>query len=642
MVKAMELGYSGVAYNRKIKGVMSDSDSCSIPPLSLSSLLKLAPSLSSSVRFHRSLLGVPLSSPFRQYTRLTVAVDSSPQASALNSGNPVLKSYDLVAVRPLNQNAFDQACQVSEVDLIAIDFSEKLPFRLKLPMVKAAIKRGVYFEITYSNLISDVQSRKQVISNAKLLVDWTRGNNLIFSSAAPSVNELRGPYDVANLSSLLGLSMERAKVAISKNCRSLIANALRKKQFYKEAIRVELIPSSEFDSNEPWSGNGLKWDPISSGEGDLLLDDMAKSFSAAGKVSKTVKAIDFASIVDNMPSHGLQLKDLLSGTKSVLQPVDNIKNSMSVDGKIGAPVPTNGGSEQPDMLKLFPETEQTSSYNTPSKCQISGHEDSKKSFSPNDTSKADIDSEEIKTHTTITEEEPNISNGLVDFSPIRTEIDNLQSEECTAGSEANVVLPDDNLTLCTVLMDIECDAVCNADADGKFEVPTQTRDVNLSVLQNEESRNAKGFDVVLGAQSVTVDEVLVDTDMKNEASLSLASNNVLLHENSPEREFREPVDDSVLLSDGTPSVECYDELKGSNDSSVANHELLDEMIVEAQKQADDSETEYPTINESISGKAKAKQRTPRRAALLFPFKRLVSPVLFKKKAHRKRNKTTIL
>lgn len=61
---------------------------------------------------------------------------------------------------------------------------------------------------------------------------------------------------------------------------------------------------------------------------------MAKSFSAAGKVSKTVKAIDFASIVDNMPSHGLQLKDLLSGTKSVLQPVDNIKNSMSVDGKI--------------------------------------------------------------------------------------------------------------------------------------------------------------------------------------------------------------------------------------------------------------------------------------------------------------------
>jgi ribonuclease P/MRP protein subunit RPP1 len=50
-------------------------------------------------------------------------------------------------------------------------------------------------------------------------VDWTRGKNLVFTSAASSVNDFRGPYDVANLSSLFGLSMERAKTAISKNCR---------------------------------------------------------------------------------------------------------------------------------------------------------------------------------------------------------------------------------------------------------------------------------------------------------------------------------------------------------------------------------------------------------------------------------------
>lgn len=55
--------------------------------------------------------------------------------------------------------------------------------------------------------------------NFQLLVDWTRGKNLVFSSAASTANEFRGPYDVANLSTLLGLSMERAKAAISKNCR---------------------------------------------------------------------------------------------------------------------------------------------------------------------------------------------------------------------------------------------------------------------------------------------------------------------------------------------------------------------------------------------------------------------------------------
>lgn len=371
------------------------------------------------------------------------------------------------------------------------------------------------------------------------------------------------------------------------SCRSLLANALRKKQFYKEAIRIELMPSSEFDSSGPWSGNGLKWDPISSGEGDLLLDDMAKSFSAVDKVSKTVKAIDFASITDSMPSHGLQLKDLLSGKKPVLQPVYNSKNLLSVDGKIGAIVTPNEESKQPDMLKLLPEAEHTSSYNTPSKCQISGHEDSKKAFLLSDTSKADIDSEEIKTQITASEEESNISNDLVDFSPIGTKVDNLQLGKCTSSFEENILL-----------MDIDHDAVCKVDADAKSEIPTQTWDLNRSVLQNEV---AKGFGVVLGTQSVRVDENLGAMDMKDEACLFLDSDNALLPENSPVRDIREPVEDAVLISDGTPSVRFYDELKGGNDSSVLNRELLDEMIVEEQRRTDEPETHYPTINESVSG-----------------------------------------
>ncbi|XP_039041472.1 protein GAMETOPHYTE DEFECTIVE 1-like [Hibiscus syriacus] len=172
-------------------------------------------------------------------------------------------------------------------------------------MVKAAIKRGIYFEITYSDLIVDVHRRGQMISNAKLLLDWTRGKNIIFSSAAPSACEVRGPNDVANLASLLGLSMERAKAAISKNCRSLLTNALRRKHFFKEVIRVEAMSSSQpSDSETPCPAGWLKWDPISSGEGDLLLDDIAKSFSASNNESKTVRAIDFGSITDKMPSHG--------------------------------------------------------------------------------------------------------------------------------------------------------------------------------------------------------------------------------------------------------------------------------------------------------------------------------------------------
>lgn len=383
------------------------------------------------------------------------------------------------------------------------------------------------------------------------------------------------------------------------SCRNLIANSLRKKHFYKEAIRVELIPSSELDLNEPWSGNGFKWDPISGSEGDLILDDMAKSFSAAGKVSKTVKAIDFASIVGSMPSQGLQLKDYLSETKPVLQPVDDVRKCLPVDGKIWPLVPTDERSNQPRELKLFPQTEQTSSYNIPSECETSGHEDLKTLLRPTDTSKTDIYFKEIKACTSNSEDEP-ISNGLINFSPDRTEMDNLQSEKCASGSEATIVLPDGGSTLCSAVMDIECDAICNADSDAKFEVPTQTRDVNLSVLQNEEARDGNCVDVVLGKQNVTVDEVLAATDMQNETSLTSASNNVLLHEYSLEKESRELRVDAVLLCDGTPSLEFNNELKRKDDSSVPNYELLDEMIMEDQKQADAPEIDCPSISGTSS------------------------------------------
>ncbi|XP_039004448.1 protein GAMETOPHYTE DEFECTIVE 1-like [Hibiscus syriacus] len=361
VVKAMELGYTGIAYSRTIRGVMSDRDRCLIP------LLPIAPFLSCSVNFHRDLLRVPISSPFRLYTRLTVCIDTASQSQALNSGNPVLKTYDIVAVRSLNQNTFDHACEKAEVDIISIDLSDKLPFRLKLPMVKAAFKRGVRFEIAYSDLIVDAHRRGQMISNAKLMLDRTRGKSIIFSSAAPSVCEVEGPNDVANLASLLGLSMERAKAAISKNCRNLLTNALIRKHFFKEAIRVEpvsYVQPSDSETPCPWPAGWLKWDPISSGEGDLLLDDMAKSFSASNNVSKTVKPIDFDSIIDKIPSHGFQVKDLISGTEASSQPPTTARSFSSTPEPIELSVTNNWVFENSIKLDLLPEKDDALLDNT--------------------------------------------------------------------------------------------------------------------------------------------------------------------------------------------------------------------------------------------------------------------------------------
>ncbi|RRT63086.1 hypothetical protein B296_00036474 [Ensete ventricosum] len=81
VVRAMELGYAGVCPFRE----------------------------AASVAFNRDLLGgASLASPFHQFTRLTIL------AVALNR-SALLRTHDLDVLRPLSQDAFDKACESSEV-----------------------------------------------------------------------------------------------------------------------------------------------------------------------------------------------------------------------------------------------------------------------------------------------------------------------------------------------------------------------------------------------------------------------------------------------------------------------------------------------------------------------------------------------
>ncbi|KAJ8751298.1 hypothetical protein K2173_016480 [Erythroxylum novogranatense] len=592
VTKAMELGYSGIAYNRTMKGVMSDQDRCSIPLLSFSSLLSVAPSLASSVNFHRDLHGVPRVSPFRQYTRLTVCVDSPAQSHVLNSGNPVLKSYDLVAVRPLNQNAFDHACEKAEVHIISIDFAEKLPFRLKPHMIKTALERGVYFEIMYSDLIVDVQVRRQMIPNAKLLVDWTRGKSLILSSGASSVNELRGPYDVANLTSLLGLPMDRAKAAISQNCRNLVTNALKKKNFYKEAIRVELVPSNKMsDSEDPSSADWLKWDPISSGEGDLLLDDMARAFSETTQSTETVKVVDFTPTIDNLPSN--------SGA------------SVAATKAIEAPVTISGESLKADGFHLCG-IDKTSLDNAQTN-SASAYEKSRWLGLSNDAANALSHYDQIRSPTKSTVETMKYLTDSNILSPLDgKERQGHQLEEPIVRSESYLTLPNEHLTCQmsdTSAFGTNLNGFCVADA--------KTDNVldNSNHHAHPVGMKSKDFDEVLGAQDVLVgDRIEMDMDEQESKSstenslgigqLREAGDHIQLNLTSDKRiegpkvdhipvhDFAHDrvVEDADLVHE--PDLACSDDRKFEGCPSVANQEAQMEILMEHQghDSADNEET----------------------------------------------------
>ncbi|KAK6926876.1 RNase P subunit p30 [Dillenia turbinata] len=690
VIKAMELGYTGIAYNRTIKGVMSDSDYCTIPLLSFATLLKLAPFLSSSVNLHRQLLHIPPSCPFRQYTRLTVTVDSPPQSNALNSANPILKTYDLIAVKPLNQAAFDHACQFAEVDIIAIDFA-KLPFRMKLPMIKAAIGRGIYFEIVYSPLIMEAE-RRQTISNAKseffvcnskvvlslcsvlspamgkgqltwkavieLLVDWTRGKNLIISSAAPSVNELRGPNDVANLCFLLGLSIEHAKAALSKNCRALIAHALRKRHYYKEAIRIEPVPSHKpLDSTKPWDVNFGTWDPISSGEGDLLLDDMAKSFVAASKASKSVKSIDFASIEDSLRSHGFQVKDYISRSDVLSQlPAKSTAGKFEVHDGEFQPPQENNFLPTPDQR---PRTDASLVYEAP------GVEDSLKPLPTAET-----------VATIPVEEDFNISKKLdACTGPCEGAVQVLEAVNSVSDGERDVVLLEDSAT---IPMEVD---VNNSNALELSVGPGEEEDENLKTVNNvsdSEVNHALSEDkvVISSLEDIgfaptnkapseinssdpfedSIHLASADDDLKISSSFSMPVNminvagdetnakdgdamDVLLEPctmslaNPMQGEVRNCSDHSALLGEEI----CFSEAKNEivNGLAVANDELSGKLKEQEKEKLDESF--FPRSG----GYKRGRGRMPHHS-LMFPARHSLNPVFFKRRAQKFRAKTKIL
>ncbi|XP_057727354.1 protein GAMETOPHYTE DEFECTIVE 1-like [Arachis stenosperma] len=581
-VKAMELGYTGIAYNRTISGVISDEHRCSIKPLSISSLLNTLPSLSLSAKLHRDLLRIPLSTPFRQYTRVTVLIETPLHATAVCCDNPILKTYDLVAIKPSTRATFDMACQKSEVDIITVDFSKGMPCRMTENMVKVAAERGVCFEVDYSCLLNNAKIRDQWIYGAKCLMEWTQGRNVIFSSSAPSVNLLRGPWDVANLLSILGISKERARDAISKNCRNLLVKALRKKRFYKNAIRVQPSSSntvSNFEDDQ--QEELLKWDSLSS-EGDIPLNDWAKCF-----LSLSSKASEIAPVVDSMPSHGFQTKDFLpsSNASPVVPNGEKISQSTPVLKNSTEQPNRQDESSRPDAMEadqvaMMTMTTTPATISTkkscPTRCsQLHGSNDILLSCNK----LCEKTKKSIPTET---------------FNSRKSH--DSQSNLGTLGTELDAVIQNENSKLQKFLQDAKRDDEHDSE---KIFYPN----LNAKITEMQEAPQSEDL------------EIAQHTVSKTDISIS---KNLLVAEQSGKLE--------------TEAVKL-DEMEIEEDGSAVVTHIEDQKL---NKLSTESDQVSPV--ESVSGRSRVKRRRPP-APPLFPFKRLFSRMLFKRKGRKKKSKT---
>ncbi|CAG8744988.1 6969_t:CDS:2, partial [Gigaspora rosea] len=175
--------------------------------------------------------------------------------------NNALSTYDILAVRPTNEKTFQNACNTLEIDIISLEMGSRLTFYLKHSIVGLAIERGIFFEISYAPAIRGMfhyyiilleysTSRRHLISNAQNLVRVSRGKNIIITSEAQRAMELRGPYDIVNLGTIMGMNQAIAKECITTNCRSVVIHAATRRNTHKAVVSFD--PITSLKQNELW------------------------------------------------------------------------------------------------------------------------------------------------------------------------------------------------------------------------------------------------------------------------------------------------------------------------------------------------------------------------------------------------------
>ncbi|PKS09879.1 hypothetical protein jhhlp_004502 [Lomentospora prolificans] len=188
--------------------------------------------------------------------RATIILSEPSQNHRLLSLAP---HYHLLALRPTTEKCFAAACQsITDVPLISLDLSQRLPFHLRHKTCAVAVARGVRFEISYAQLLAapDARARANFIGNVMSLVRATRGKGLVISSGAGKPIDLRAPMDVVNLLSVWGLASERGVEAMGAGPRGIVVNEGIKRSGYRGVVDIIKAVPAPPEKEKPVAKDG--------------------------------------------------------------------------------------------------------------------------------------------------------------------------------------------------------------------------------------------------------------------------------------------------------------------------------------------------------------------------------------------------
>ena len=188
-------------------------------------------------------------STIRQLSRITLTIDELNDAHILTSTNETLLKFDIVAVSPGTIEVFTYLCKTAEIDIIALDFTHKIPFQLNKKLIDEAVLRGIHFEIIYSPIpISSSQVRREIFANTRVFIQYLNGKVIILTGGSESLSSLRSPLDVCGIAEALQITKENAIKTITENPALVIKHSQSRRRQY---LSSELITLNELEVRYP-------------------------------------------------------------------------------------------------------------------------------------------------------------------------------------------------------------------------------------------------------------------------------------------------------------------------------------------------------------------------------------------------------
>ena len=229
-------------------------------------------------------------------TRLTLTFSNNDFLPIFNNSKNVDK-YDILAINPTSALALQNLLKSNfKADLLAFDPESssnagdnigsglESTVRWNRKLYNECVEKNMYFELPYAPAIRDSTIRRRIIRQSHIYHAVGKSKNVLISSDANHVLEIRGPHDVANLGHLFGLDEQQGKFSVTTMGANLIRSAAgRKIGPYRATVqRIEDLPESE-QWKVPKLGSSLK-DLKSDCEESIDIVDKSNQLSSKNNI----------------------------------------------------------------------------------------------------------------------------------------------------------------------------------------------------------------------------------------------------------------------------------------------------------------------------------------------------------------------